>query len=676
MNGSPAAQASRPRFPVKTKSLSTRMRWLILGMATAIYAVLFFVLQPAWGLRTAALSLVPISLAALFFGGLAGLVAGILAVGLNYLLIRILGMTAWQGILLPDGTADALALVTVGIGLGWLSDLRRHYLREVEERQRTEYVRQVGEEKLSSILAGMNEVVYSISVPGLRLLNINPAAERLFGRPLQDITQNPKLMSEAVYPDDRPVVENSLAEVLEKKECEWEYRIFQPNGEVRWVLDRSKLITQRNNHPVRIDHLISDITAKKLAEQELIKTKNELELRVIERTSELQSANKELQIQLSERIKAEEVAKDRAAETEEGKRILDAIMNFIPEGIAIADMPDGKVRMVSQHGLETIQHTKEELDFISFFDHTRLMQIYHLDGKTEVLPEETPLYRAAVEGEVVLNEQWLLRQDDENYKFILCNAAPIRNSTTNQINGAIMAWRDITDRKKALDEVREKTDTIEAQHYLLQGREMERLRTARTLHDNLLQNMLTIAFAFDEANRMAKEKTLKEIMNAIRTTLQDQIDNLRDFCGEVRPPILVHFGVEKGIRSHVEKFQDTYPEIKVHLQLGKDGLILPEDIRLTIFRIYIELMTNVAKHASASAVYVRFGMNQDCAELEIADNGGGFDVPDNWIDLVRHGHLGLAGVRERIEALNGSMNIRSSTAGTIVNVSLPMLNQN
>ncbi|HVN54006.1 MAG TPA: PAS domain-containing protein [Anaerolineaceae bacterium] len=661
---------------MKTKSLSTRTRWLILGVVTATYVVAFFTLQPLWGLKTAALSLIPISTAALFFGGLAGLISGVLAVSLNTLFIRILGIPTWQTIWLPDGSADALALITIGIGLGWLSDLRRHYIREVEERQRTEYVRQVGEEKLSSILAGMNEVVYSISVPGLKLLNINPAAERLFGRPLKEIVQNSRLMSEAVYPDDRPLVENSLAEVLEKKECEWEYRIFQPNGEVRWVLDRTKLITQRNNHPVRIDHLVNDITAKKLAEQELIKTKNELELRVIERTAELQSANKELQIQLSERIKAEEVAKDRAAETEEGKRILDAIMKFIPEGIAIADMPDGKVRMISQHGLETLQLANEYLETISFLEHPNLIQIYHLDGKTEALPEEMPLYRAAVEGEVILNEQWLLRLDEDHYKFILCNAAPIRKSATNQINGAIMAWRDITDRKKALDEVREKADTIEAQHYLLQGREMERLRTARTLHDNLLQNMLTIAFAFDEANRMAKEKTLKEIMNAIRTTLQDQIENLRDFCGAVRPPILVHFGVEKGIRSHVEKFQATYPEIKIHLQLGKDGLILPEDIRLTIFRIYIELMTNVAKHASASAVYVRFGINQDCAELEIADNGSGFDVPDNWIDLVRHGHLGLAGVRERVEALNGSMNIRSSSAGTIVNVSLPMLNQN
>jgi len=671
MNNSHTGSPFKSRIPGITRFLPIRARIITIVVFTIAYVIAYAALYPLVGPRLVALSLLPIGLTGLFFGGGIGIVGAFIGIGLNYLLFWMTGQPGFEEVLLPQFSPDALLLIIVGITLGWLSDLRIHTLREQGERQRTEWVMRAGEEKLSSILAEMNEVVYSVSVPGLKIVNINPAAERLYGRSLSEIIHNPRLISEAVYPDDRPMVENSLSEVLSQKEGEWIYRIFRPNGEVRWILDRRKLITQKNNLPVRIDYLVSDITARKLAEDELLKTKQELELRVLERTAELQAANKQLQVQLTERIRAEENAQKQSAEAEQGKRSLDAVMEFIPEGIAIADAADLSVRLISRHGLVTLQKSRDGVIGIPMLDDPEIWPLYHHpDGITPALLEETPLYRAIQEGEVILNEEWLLKQD-HGLIFILCNAGPIRNEL-GEITGGVIAWRDITDRKKVQEEVQEKTDTIEVQHYLLQGREMERQRTARTLHDNLLQNLITISYAFNETTRIAREKNLKDTLNAIRTTLQDQIDNLRAFCGEVRPPILVHFGVEKGIRSHVEKFQENYPDLKVHLNLSKDGLLLPEDIRLTIFRIYMELINNVAKHAHATSVYVRFGIQQDCAELEVADNGMGFEVPESWVEMVRSGHLGLIGIRERVEALNGSINVRSSSAGTIVNISFPI----
>jgi PAS domain S-box-containing protein len=151
---------------------------------------------------------------------------------------------------------------------------------------------------------------------------------------------------------------------------------------------------------------------------------------------------------ITERKQAEEALHKALAQANEGKRILDALMEQVPEGITIADAPDVRIRMVSRYGRELTGKSKEILEGITFDKHTQQWDIYCADGVTPAKNQDLPLTRATQKGELVKNEEWWLGNQSGKRIPILCNAAPIKDDLGNIIGGVI-AWRDITERKQA-----------------------------------------------------------------------------------------------------------------------------------------------------------------------------------------------------------------------------------
>jgi signal transduction histidine kinase len=159
---------------------------------------------------------------------------------------------------------------------------------------------------------------------------------------------------------------------------------------------------------------------------------------------------------------------------------------------------------------------------------------------------------------------------------------------------------------------------------------------------------------------------------AVQTTLQHVIGTLRAICGELRPPALAPFGLERAIRSYAEQYQSAHPEIDVQLDLACDNQALPERVRLALFRICQEALNNVAQHAQARSVLIRFTFDAEQAVLQIEDDGAGFVVPARWLELARRGHLGILGAAERAEAIGGQLEVVSAVgAGTVVRVGIP-----
>jgi signal transduction histidine kinase len=127
-----------------------------------------------------------------------------------------------------------------------------------------------------------------------------------------------------------------------------------------------------------------------------------------------------------------------------------------------------------------------------------------------------------------------------------------------------------------------------------------------------------------------------------------------------------------AIRDHVEKFRDQNPDIRVNLELTQDRQTLSDGVRLALFRIYQQAIHNVARHAQASDVHVRFRWDEETIILEVEDNGVGFEVPENWVELVREEHFGLLGIAERIESIRGKLEIVSVLgSGTLVRAIAP-----
>lgn len=224
---------------------------------------------------------------------------------------------------------------------------------------------------------------------------------------------------------------------------------------------------------------------------------------------------------------------------------------------------------------------------------------------------------------------------------------------------------DITERKQM------EADLVELQRRLMEGRDDERLRLAQDLHDGPVQELYGLTYNL-KALDVALQNGYAQQINEMQASLQQVINTLCTICGELRPPTLAPFGLEKAIHSHAEAFQEKYPELSIHLELMPDGQLLTERVRLALFRIYQQMLINVVRHARAGNVLIRLILEPDQVILEIQDDGKGFEVPSRWIDLARQGHLGLVGAIERTETIGGRFKIKSTPGkGTLVKVSVP-----
>jgi signal transduction histidine kinase len=216
------------------------------------------------------------------------------------------------------------------------------------------------------------------------------------------------------------------------------------------------------------------------------------------------------------------------------------------------------------------------------------------------------------------------------------------------------------------------TELDEVKRRLIESRERERLRLAQELHDVPIQDLYGLIYQLDELNEFIHDEEGKAILEEFHNTTNRIINTLRTMCGELRPPSLSPFGLEVAIRDHVEKFREQNPTIAVHMNLMRDQQVLSDSLRLSLFRIYQQAMANVASHANATEVFIRFQWDDDDITLEIEDNGIGFEFPQQWIELVRQERFGLMGVAERVESMHGRLEVISAPGdGTLINVRVP-----
>jgi PAS domain S-box-containing protein len=201
--------------------------------------------------------------------------------------------------------------------------------------------------------------------------------------------------------------------------------------------------------------------------------------------------------------------------------------------------------------------------------------------------------------------------------------------------------------------------------------ELERLRLAQELHDNPMQSLYSAIYRIEEL-RSAADDNLKEALGDVKQHIQNVLQDLRATAKELRPPTIFNFGLENAIRSHANDILEKHPNLNIYLSLAHDRQILPEKVRLALFRIFQQSIANVIRHSKATEMHVRFSFDAEEAHLEITDNGKGFDVPPNWIDFVRQGHYGLAGAAERANTLGGVFKVHSKLGNsTTIQVTIP-----
>ncbi len=212
----------------------------------------------------------------------------------------------------------------------------------------------------------------------------------------------------------------------------------------------------------------------------------------------------------------------------------------------------------------------------------------------------------------------------------------------------------------------------DAQRRLLTEREQERKALARELHDQVIQDLLSINYQLEEVEAEPQPPHQIEQLADVRASIRALVDDVRGICGTLRPPTIDSLGLGAALQSYTRDWSSR-TGVVVTLTIDVQLKRLPETIELSIFRIVQEGLSNVRKHAQATAVWVVLKVNSPRAlMIAIADNGRGLTAGFDLAALAADGHYGLLGISERVALLEGRLVVQNQrSGGALLQVEIP-----
>jgi signal transduction histidine kinase len=201
----------------------------------------------------------------------------------------------------------------------------------------------------------------------------------------------------------------------------------------------------------------------------------------------------------------------------------------------------------------------------------------------------------------------------------------------------------------------------------LEAAEAERRRWARELHDETLQGLGGLRVILSSALRRMEPGDAAELVREGVGHVEREIENLRAIITELRPAALDELGLAPAIDAlvaRVSAVEGLTIDADVELDHGRGAL--DQELETTVYRLVQEALTNVAKHAGAEHARVGVCRASGRLEVEVADDGAGFDPK------ATTSGFGLAGMRERVELSGGHLEITPSAAGTTLRAVIPL----
>lgn len=257
---------------------------------------------------------------------------------------------------------------------------------------------------------------------------------------------------------------------------------------------------------------------------------------------------------------------------------------------------------------------------------------------------------------------------DADIKWISLRATPRRTQRGAVLWDGIML--NITRNKQIEIEIaRSHAQLAELASYSQKVKEQERARIAREIHDDIGGTLTAIKCelvpCLDDSIRAPV--FYRDKAAAIETLIDMVIDSTRRIALDLRPGIL-DCGIVAAVRWQAREFHKR-TGISCLVEYGDEEIALDGDLAVAIFRVFQETLTNIAKHADASAVRVKLTEMTGCVHLAVADNGRGITQPE----LNKENSFGIRGMRERCQQLGGGFHVRGEAkAGTEVSIWIPV----
>jgi two-component system sensor histidine kinase UhpB len=243
-----------------------------------------------------------------------------------------------------------------------------------------------------------------------------------------------------------------------------------------------------------------------------------------------------------------------------------------------------------------------------------------------------------------------------------------------EVLGVMAVGQDITASKRAEEELRESARKLRIlTSQILTAQEDERKRISRELHDELGQSLTVLKLSLRAAGRhLLEPPEVKDELGQMALYLDETIDKVRRLSRALSPAILEDLGLAPALKYLINEFSRYY-EINHQFDLDDLDHLFPKEAQIIIFRIFQESMTNIAKHARATKVYLTIRQVEGAVLLQAEDNGQGFEVNQVLTRTSLGKGLGLGALDERAKMLGGSLKITSQKGrGTRITCSIPV----
>jgi PAS domain S-box-containing protein len=606
---------------------------------------------------------------------------------------------------------------------------------EIKVRERTAELAQ-SEERFRMMAETIPDVFW-ISTPGVeKILYVSPTYEKIWGQSAESLYESPKSFTDAIHPED---IDRVVAALGDHAMGFWnlEYRIRQPDGSIRWIMDRGFPIRDEQGNVCLMTGVATDITQLKLTENILLDKSRKMDAFFKHTITPLVFLDKEFNfIQVNEAY-AKACQKDISEfvghnhfefyPNEENQRIFEQVVRTktphqtFAKPFSFPDHPEWGVTYWDWT-LVPILDNEGEVEFLVFSlkDVTERVQtelaLKEKDQYLRTVVSNAPIVLFATDAlgtitisegkgldvlgqkqgesvgtnvferyrnypKVVENMRRALRGENFAAEVELSSGvifdtrySPIRDEKNN-VCGVIGTSVDISERKHAERRILADQEQLRAlAAEVMMVEERERRKIATGLHDSVGQILAFLKIELGDLQQSGLPKESVNVIRNLRERIEQAIKQTRTLTFDMSPPELYTLGLGSALEELAHRFSEERGLI-CSVDVRDDSYPLSDQVKVLLYRSVRELLINAAKHAEAESVQIIMSRVDDNIEIVLEDNGIGFDTTClDSTKCVKSPGFGLFSIGQRLRQMGGKLEINSTKGkGTKITLLAPLL---